>query len=207
MHGPSDPKNKKSLTRKLYDWVLHWADTKYGVPALGLLAFFESSFFPIPPDPLLMALSLSKVKRSLWYATVCSIASVLGGAFGYWIGINLWHLMSDFFFNYIPGFTHAVFELVRQKYSEHAFFAVFTAGLTPIPYKVFTISAGVFEINFLTFVMASVLGRSMRFFLVAGLIRIFGEQIKQFIDKYFDMLSIAFIVLLVGGFLIIKWLT
>lgn len=203
--NPNPPK-QPGLLRRLYDWVLHWAHTPYGTPALVILSFCESSFFPIPPDPLLMALSLSRVKRALWYATVCSAASVIGGIFGYWIGMELWHLVSNFFFTYIPGFTQEVFDLVRQKYNDHAFLAVFSAGFTPIPYKVFTISAGVFEISFMAFVLGSVTGRSMRFFLVAGLIRLFGEKIKQFIDKYFDLLSIAFVVLLVLGFVVIKLL-
>ncbi len=197
----------KNILRRLYDWVLHWANTPYGTPALALLAFCESSFFPIPPDPLLMALSLSKVRRSLWYALICSVASVLGGILGYFIGLELWHLVSDFFFNYIPGFTHEVFNIVRDKYNQHAFLAVFTAGFTPIPYKVFTISAGVFEINFLIFIIASTIGRSLRFFIVAGLIRIFGEHIRNFIDRYFDWLSIAFVVLLILGFVVIKLFT
>lgn len=154
-----------------------------------------------------MALSLSKVRRSLWYALICSVASVLGGILGYFIGLELWHLVSDFFFNYIPGFTHEVFNIVRDKYNQHAFLAVFTAGFTPIPYKVFTISAGVFEINFLIFIIASTIGRSLRFFIVAGLIRIFGEHIRNFIDRYFDWLSIAFVVLLILGFVVIKLFT
>lgn len=201
-----EPKPKRHLIRRLYDWVLHWAHTPYGTPALAVLAFCESSFFPIPPDPLLMALSLSRVRRSLWYAAICSFFSVLGGILGYWIGMELWHLVSDYFFTYIPGFTHEVFEIVRQKYNDHAFLAVFTAGFTPIPYKVFTISAGVFEIGFMTFVIASAAGRSMRFFLVAGLIRLFGEKIRNFIDKYFDWLSVAFVVLLILGFIVVKLL-
>ena len=203
-HTQSEP--KRHLIRRMYDWVLHWAHTRYGTPALAILAFCESSFFPVPPDPLLMALSLSRIKRSLWYAAICSFFSVLGGIAGYWIGMELWHLFSDFFFTYIPGFTQDIFEIVRQKYNDHAFLAVFTAGFTPIPYKVFTISAGVFEIGFFTFVLASVIGRSMRFFLVAGLIRMFGEKIKRFIDKYFDWLSVAFVVLLVLGFIVVKLL-
>lgn len=191
--------------RKLYDWVLHWAHTPYGTPALGGLAAAESSFFPIPPDPLLMALAISRPNRSLWYALVCAAGSVLGGAIGYLIGWQLWSVIADFFFNHVPGFTHEAFDFVALKYNENAFLAVFTAAFTPIPYKVFTIAGGVFQINFLEFMIASAIGRSMRFFLVAGLIWKFGEGIKGFIDKYFDWLALAFTVLLIGGFAVIKY--
>ncbi|MCG3118476.1 MAG: hypothetical protein ALAOOOJD_00689 [bacterium] len=196
---------KPHLIRRLYDWVLHWAHTPYGTPALALLATAESSFFPIPPDPLLMALAMSRPDRSLFYALVCSLSSVIGGAIGYLIGWQLWSVISDFFFTHVPGFTHEVFNLVAQKYNENAFLAVFTAAFTPIPYKVFTIAAGVFQISFLEFMIASVVGRSMRFFLVAGLIWKFGASIKATIDKYFDWVAIGFTVLLILGFVVIKY--
>jgi membrane protein YqaA with SNARE-associated domain len=196
---------KPHLIRRLYDWVLHWAHTPYGTPALGVLATAESSFFPIPPDPLLMALAMSRPDRSIWYAFVCSACSVVGGAIGYLIGMQLWHGVSDFFFANVPGFTHEVFNIVAQKYNENAFLAVFTAAFTPIPYKVFTIAGGVFQVNFLEFMIASVVGRSMRFFLVAGLIWKFGASIKETIDKYFDWVALGFTVLLILGFVVIKY--
>jgi membrane protein YqaA with SNARE-associated domain len=198
--------NKKPhVIRRLYDWVLHWAHTPYGFPALALLAIAESSFFPIPPDPLLMALAMSRPERSLRYAFVCSISSVFGGAIGYLIGWQLWNGVSEFFFAHVPGFTHEVFNLVAQKYNENAFLAVFTAAFTPIPYKVFTIAGGVFQINFLEFMIASVVGRSMRFFFVAGLIWKFGASIKTVIDKYFDWMALGFTALLILGFVVIKY--
>ncbi|MDZ7291149.1 MAG: VTT domain-containing protein [candidate division KSB1 bacterium] len=198
--------NKKPhLLRRLYDWVLHWAHTPYGTPALAALATAESSFFPVPPDPLLMALAISRPERSMWYAFVCSACSFIGGVIGYLIGWQLWNWVSDFFFNHVPGFTHEVFNLVAQKYNENAFLAVFTAAFTPIPYKVFTIAGGVFQISFLAFVIASMVGRSMRFFLVAGLIWKFGASIKATIEKYFDWAALGFGVLLVLGFVLIKY--
>ncbi|NUO82657.1 DedA family protein [candidate division KSB1 bacterium] len=196
---------KPHLVRRLYDWVLHWAHTPYGTPALSVLAVAESSFFPIPPDPLLMALAMSRPERSLSYALVCALSSVFGGALGYLIGWQLWSMMSDFFFTHVPGFTHEVFNLVAQKYNENAFLAVFTAAFTPIPYKVFTIAGGVFQINFLEFMVASIIGRSMRFFLVAGLIWKFGAGIKATIDRYFDWFAVGFTVLLILGFIVIKY--
>jgi membrane protein YqaA with SNARE-associated domain len=197
---------KPGIIRRLYDWVLHWADTPYGGPALFLNSFAESSFFPIPPDPLLMALSLGKPRRALRYALYCSVASVLGGLLGFWIGAAIWHLVRDLFFSYIPGFDQEIFDRVQQLYRENDFWVVFTAGFTPIPYKVITIGAGVFGVNLPVFILASVISRSARFFLVAGLIRLFGQPIKSFIDRYFNLLTILFMVLLVGGFLVIKYL-
>jgi membrane protein YqaA with SNARE-associated domain len=194
--------------RRLYDWVLHWADTPYGTPALGILAFAEASFFPVPPDPLLMALALSKPKRAFYYAAVCAACSVVGGLFGYAIGYFAWNAVGDFFFNYLGpiGFTPENFSTVQGKYEANAFLAIFAAGFTPIPYKVFTVAAGVFSISLAPFFLASVLSRSARFFTVAGLIFLFGPPIKRFIDRYFNLLTLLFFVLLVGGFLVVKYL-
>lgn len=190
--------------RRLYDWVLHWAETPYGVPALFLLALAESSFFPIPPDPLLLALCLGAVRRSLRFAAVATVASVVGGVLGYAIGYGAWSAVDQWFFQYVPGVSPEAFEMVRGLYDRWDFWAVFLAGLTFIPYKVFTISAGVFSINFGVFLVASALSRGLRFFLVAALIYKFGPPIARFIDKYFDWLMWAFAVLLVGGFVLIK---
>ncbi len=196
------------LFRRLYDWVLHWADTPYGTPALGVLCFAESSFFPVPADPLLIALGLSRPPRAFLYAAVASVTSVAGGLAGYAIGAGAWHMVGGFFFQYLSpfGFTPENFEIVRAQYEENAFWAVFAAGFTPIPYKVFTVGAGMFSISLPPFVLASVLSRSARFFGVAGLIWLFGPSIKKFIDRYFNLMTIAFFVLLVGGFLVIKYL-
>ncbi len=190
--------------RNLYDWILHWAKTPYGVPALFILAFAESSFFPIPPDILLIALALSVPTKAFRFALVCSVASVLGGMVGYGIGWGLWASFKPVFFDYIPGFTEERFLYIEGLYKEYDFWIVFTAGFTPIPYKIFTILAGVTGINFPIFILASALSRSARFFLVAGLIYKFGPQISEFIDKYFNWLTLAFTALLVGAFLILK---
>ena len=192
------------IVRRLYDWVLHWADTPYGIPALAALSFAESSFFPIPPDVLLIALVLGAPSRWFRIAAVCSVASVVGGICGYGIGIGLWHVVQGFFFDHIPGFTPDVFAHVRDLYEQWNFKLVFVAGFTPLPYKVITITAGVAEINFPIFVLASALSRSARFFLVAALLRRFGEPIRSFIDRYFNILSIVFVVLLLGGFVLLK---
>jgi membrane protein YqaA with SNARE-associated domain len=192
------------MFRRLYNWVLGWVDTKYGVPALAIVSFAESSFFPVPPDPLLMALSLGKPKRAFWYALVCSVMSVLGGIFGYFIGWALWGLMSSFFLTYV--FSPEAFDFVRAQYEQNAFLAILGAAITPIPYKVFTVTAGVFHINLLYLILASAIGRSVRFFLEAGLVYFFGEQIRNFIDKYFNLLVTLFFILILAGFFIVKFL-
>lgn len=196
---------RPTIVRRLYDWVLHWAHTPYGIPALVLLTFAESSFFPIPPDPLLVALCIAAPRRSLLFAAAATTASVLGGVAGYWIGAGGWHIVQDFFFTYVPGVSPEAFGRVQVLYDHWDFWAIFFAGLTPIPYKVFTLSAGVFRINFPIFVIASVLSRGLRFFIVAALIRRYGAPISVFIDRHFNRLTIAFGVLIVLGFMVIEF--
>jgi len=196
---------KPGWVRRLYDWVLHWGATPYGTWALAILAFAEASFFPIPPDPLLMALCLGAISRSLRFAAISTVASVLGGVLGYALGAGAWHLLGGFFFSYVPGVTPEAFQGVQELYVRYDFWAVFLAGLTPIPYKVFTLSAGVFAINFPVFLLASVLSRGLRFFLVAGLIYRFGAPISSFIDRYFNVLTWVFGALIILGFLVIEF--
>jgi len=194
------------LLRRLYNWVLHWAETPYGTPALFVISFAESSFFPIPPDVLQIALSISKPKRSFYYGAVSAVASVLGGIAGWLIGFALWAAVSESFFAYVPGFSHENFDRVSKLYHDNAFLAIFTAAFTPIPYKVFTIAAGVFDVSLWVLIAASALGRSGRFMLVATCIYIFGPGVKALLDKYFELATIAFTVLLIGGFMVIKFL-
>jgi membrane protein YqaA with SNARE-associated domain len=190
--------------RRLYDWVLSWAERPSGPLALAGLTFAESSFFPIPPDPLLIALSLGAPKRALWFAGIAAIASVAGGVFGYLLGWGLWELVGPYFFAHVPGVTPAAFDRVQLLYERYNFLAIFIAGFSPIPYKVFTLSAGVFSISFPVFVLASVTSRGARFFLLAGLIYFFGPRIQRFIDRYFDRLAWIFMILLIGGFVVLK---
>lgn len=196
------------LLRRLYDWVLHWADTPYGTPALFCLAFAESSFFPVPPDVLQIALSVSKPKRSFFYAAVSGVGSVLGGILGYLIGFLLWAAVGGFFMKYVPGFTPQNIDYVGKLYQENALWAIVCAGFTPIPYKVFTIAAGVFHeyVSLTVLVIGSAIGRFGRFFLVATFLYLFGPGIKNLIERYFDWAALALAVLAVLGFLVIKWL-
>ncbi|HEU18230.1 MAG TPA: DedA family protein [Deltaproteobacteria bacterium] len=192
------------MIRKLYDWVLHWAETPYGSWALFILAFAESSFFPIPPDVLLIALAISIPAKAFRYAVLCSAGSVLGGIGGYIIGYQFMDLMGFRILNFY-GLTDK-YEFISTLYNHYNAWAVGVAGFTPIPYKVFTISAGAFKINFPVFVFASFVSRSARFFLVGLLIFVYGSGIRSFIDRYFNLLTIAFFILLIGGFILIKWI-
>ncbi|HEU4565651.1 MAG TPA: YqaA family protein [Gemmatimonadaceae bacterium] len=193
---------KRGPIRRLYDWTLSWADHPAGTAALFALAFAESSFFPIPPDVLLMALALGRPKRALWYALVCTVGSVLGGIAGYYIGYALFEQLG----RPVLEFYHATdtFQRVGELYRENLALALGTAGFTPVPYKVFTIAGGAFAVPLLPFIIVSIVSRAARFFLVAGLIRLFGPTVKQFIDKYFNLVTILFVVLLVLGFWAVK---
>ena len=198
--------------RKLYDWVLSWAETPYGTLILFLLAFAEASFFPIPPDVLLIALSLGLRSKSIYFALICSIGSIFGGISGYYIGHYLWFTgdsftpFADFFFNNIPGFSKDIYFSIKEQYNIYGFLIIFTAGFTPIPYKIFTITAGAFNISFPLFLIASIVSRSARFFLISLLILKFGIRIRNFIDKYFNILSIIFTILLFAGYILIRYI-
>jgi membrane protein YqaA with SNARE-associated domain len=157
--------------------VLGWAETPYGVPALFVLAFIESSFFPIPPDVLLIALALSAPTRAFRFAAWCTVGSVLGGLLGYFIGYALWATFEPYLIPHVFG--REKFDLVTGKYNEYGELAVFIAAFTPIPYKVFTIAAGVAKLNLLGFTGASIVGRGGRFFLVALVIRLAGVRPKR----------------------------
>ena len=192
------------ILKRIYEWTLSWAHKKYSSAALFVLAFTESSFFPIPPDVLQIALSVSKPKKSFFYALLSSIGSVLGGIFGYFIGMFLFDSIGNFIITAL-GYE-AQFQSVGNLYKSYAFLAILTAAFTPIPYKVFTIAAGFWQVGLISLITASIIGRSARFFLVASLIYFFGPKIKEFIDKYFNLLTIIFIILLIGGFVTIKYL-
>lgn len=192
------------LLRRLYDWVLSWAETPYGVPALFFIAFAESSFFPVPPDILIIALALSIPARAFRYAAVASLGSVLGGMLGYYIGMELmdlvgWPLLRAY------GVEDR-FVYVQEIYRRYDAWAVGISAFTPIPFKVFTIAGGACRIDFGVFVLVSFIGRSLRFFLVGGLIYLFGAKVKDLVDRYFNLLTVIFTILFVLGFAAIKWI-
>ncbi len=194
------------LHRHLYNWVIHFADTRHGATALFVLSFAESSFFPVPPDVLLAPLTLGAPKKWFRFALACSIASVLGGILGYCIGMFLWGQISEWVFANLGGIglTPENFAKFEAWYAKWDFGMVFACGFTPLPYKLCTISAGIARISFAGFLVASTLSRSARFFIVAGLFGWKGEEIRPFVEKYFNWLSLAFVILLIGGFCVIK---
>ncbi|MEW6456366.1 MAG: YqaA family protein [Acidobacteriota bacterium] len=192
------------IIRGLYDWVLKWGNSKYSVLALFIVAFGESSFFPIPPDILLITLSIGAITRSFYFAFIASLGSVLGGMFGYLIGLKFFEIVGIPIINFYGWMEE--YNYAKELYNHYDAWAVSIAGFTPVPYKLATITAGVCKIDFKVFVIASALSRSARFFLVALLFRIFGERVKGFIDKYFNLLTIVFFILLILGFLFVKYI-
>ena len=190
--------------KNIYIWTLKKAEHKNAKWYLSLISFAESSFFPIPPDILLIPMALASKTKALLYAFICTLSSVLGGVFGYAIGY--------FFFNsvglYIVEFYHLEnsFSIFENYYKEFGILIVLGAGITPFPYKFITIASGVFGLNIYLFVIVSIIGRGFRFYLIAILLYFFGEKIKLFIDKYFNILSITFFILLVGSVFIIRFL-
>ena len=218
--------------RWLYDWTEDLARSRYSLYLLVIVAAAESIFFPIPVDVLLIALCVGRPRRSLFFAGLCTIGSVAGAVGGYAIGYWMWYAtgtaaaaagaagsaaahgaatpefssIAQFFFETVPGFSEERFFRVQELYRQYEFWAIFTAGFTPLPYKVFTVTAGVFSLPLHTFLIASLLSRAGRFFLVGGLFMAFGARIKSFVDRYLEALSVAFVVLLIGGFVVLKYI-
>jgi membrane protein YqaA with SNARE-associated domain len=206
MAGPIDltvhAGTKRSWLHRLYDRCMVWIQTPAGIWALFLIAVAESSFFPIPPDVFLIALCVACPQKSFRFAMVCSIGSVLGGVIGYGIGLGFMDTIGQQIMEWYG--LHEKYASVQSLYQQYDAWAVGAAGFTPLPYKLFTITAGAFKIDFLTFLLMSIVSRSARFFLVATLIYKFGAPVQSFINRYFNILSIVFFVLLIGGFVLIK---
>jgi membrane protein YqaA with SNARE-associated domain len=200
----SGGKGQDGLLHRLYGWTMAWLQSSYGVWVLFMVALAESSFFPIPPDVFLMALCIGAPKKSLRFAGICAAGSVVGGVLGYGLGFWFMDVVGSRIIE-IYGLADK-YQLVQGLYQKYDAWAVGIAGFTPLPYKVFTITAGAFRIDFPTFVVVSLLSRSARFFLVAGLIYRFGAPIRTFIEKYLNLLTIAFLVLLALGFILVKGL-
>mgnify|MGYP000486458227 CR=1 FL=1 len=179
--------------RDLYDWVLHWAQTPYGPIALFVLSFAEASFFPIPPDFMLVAILGSKQqKKWIYYSALTAGWSVLGGALGYFIGFLLFDSLGQWLINTYNLQDHMV--TVKELFDQNAFWAIFISGFTPIPYKIFTISAGFFKINFFTFIFASIISRFLRFFIVGYIMKVFGDSMSKLVFKYFNIITLVFAV-------------
>jgi membrane protein YqaA with SNARE-associated domain len=193
------------MLRKAYQWVIGWSETPYGGWALFLLSFAESSCFPIPPDVLLIALAVGKPLAAFQFSLICSIGSVLGGLAGYAIGFFAFETIGQKILDlYDPD--QAVYKQIQGLFTTWGFWGVLAAAITPIPYKVFTIASGALKFDLLQFFLASVIGRSFRFFVVGGLIFWGGESLKIWIEKYFDWVAWGFLLVIVLGFVGLKFL-
>jgi membrane protein YqaA with SNARE-associated domain len=215
------------VLKRLYAWVVGWAETRWGTPALGVLSFTEASFFPIPADPLLVAMCLGNRRRSLWYAFVCTAASVAGGVLGWFIGMALFGVVVDVITAVgadtswfgsaesgagvsAPGrdlvfYPDGYFYQVQEQFKNNAFLAYFSAALSPIPYKVFTIAGGLFNVSLPMLILGSIVGRGLRFFALGLLIFLFGDRVKPLLEKYFEWISIAIVVLVVLFFVVLRY--
>lgn len=220
------PTSRWHMHRWVYYWTLHWAYTPYGIPALICISFAESSFFPLPPDILLIPLVIAAPAKWWRIALYCTVASVVGGLAGYGIGVFAWETAGRWIVENVahvqlvsvdgrsdialPAYIVDTFgaglggKYLFQVYDKWNAWVVYIFGLTPLPYKLITITAGVAKVNLLVFTLTSVAARATRFFVVAWMLKKWGRQATHFIDRYFNILCIAFVVLLVGGFAFIK---
>jgi membrane protein YqaA with SNARE-associated domain len=192
------------MLRRLYDWVMGLAAGRHAPKALAGVSFAESSFFPIPPDVMLIPMVVAKRNDAWKIATICTVASVLGGLFGYFIGMFLFEPLARPIIEFYH-YTEA-FENLQAWFEEWGLLIVFIAGFTPVPYKVFTIASGFAGLALPVFVLGSVVSRGARFFLVAGLLYLYGEPIRKFIEERLGLMTVVFSVLLVGGFVAIRFL-
>jgi membrane protein YqaA with SNARE-associated domain len=192
------------MLKRLYNWTLSLALTPYALYALAVIAFVESSFFPIPPDILLIPLIIAAPGRAFYIAGICTIASVLGGGFGYYIGAELFESVAQ----PILDFYHKgdAFDAFKVRFNEQGHWAVLFAGMTPFPYKVITITSGATGLPFATFMFWSIIARGLRFFIVAALLWKFGTPIRDFIERRLGLMTFIFLILLFGGFYVVKYL-
>lgn len=192
------------MMRRLYDWVMELAQHRRAIPAMGAVSFAESSFFPIPPDVMLIPMVLANRSKAFTIALVCTVTSVLGGLLGYAIGY--------YFFETIGAWVVQAYHLeagmakFRQGFDEYGTWIILIKGLTPIPYKLVTIASGAAHFDLFTFVWASIVTRGARFFIVAALLWKFGEPIRTFIEERFTLVSWAFLIALVGGFVVVRYI-
>ncbi len=189
--------------RRLYDWTIRWSRSRHAPYALFGISFMESAFFPVPPDALLIPMVVAHREKWLRNALICTVGSVLGAVFGYVIGMFLYETIGKPIVSMYD--LHAQMEMVGRHYADNAFLTIVTAAFTPIPYKVITIAAGLFDVSLGTLLVASTVGRASRFFLVAGLLRLFGQRIADTLERHFNLFSILFMALLIGGFVALKY--
>lgn len=192
------------MLRRLYDWTFSLTQTPYALYALAFVAFIESSVFPIPPDILLIPLILAAPNRAWLIAGICTVASVLGGGLGYYIGAELFDALGKPILEFYGKM--AAFGEFKDRFNAYGHWAVLTAGITPFPYKVITITSGATGLPFAQFMIWSLVARALRFFIVAALLWKFGAPIKDFIEKRLGLVFTIFIILLIGTFYLVKYL-
>ena len=190
------------MIKAAYNWTIKLSASRYALWALAIVAFAESSFFPIPPDILLIPLIIAKPKNAYLIAFIAMVASVFGGGLGYYIGLKLYETVGIIIIN----FYHAqqLFLDFQTQFNKYGAAAVLFAGVTPFPYKIITISSGIAGMPIYQFFIFSIIARGARFFIIAILLRLYGEPIRNFIERHLNLLFIVFMVLLVFGFLLIK---
>lgn len=190
--------------KRLYDWTLSWSKSPYSAWGLFLIAFMESSFFPIPPDILLIPLILGDIQKWLQFASICTFGSVIGGILGYGIGLVSMDTLGQAIVDFLA--LDDKVSKFNDMYNHYGSLIVLVGAFTPIPYKVITILSGAMRLNFIQFTLYSIIGRGGRFFLIAIFLRVFGEKVRNLIEKYFDLLTIIFVVILIVGFVVLKLL-
>jgi len=195
---------EKSMIRRLYNWTMSLADHPRAIYALAIIAFIEASFFPIPPDVLLIPMILAARTRAWRYALVATIASVLGGLFGYLIGAVAFDQIAQPILVSM-GKSDAIAEYA-QRFNDVGMWTILTAGVTPFPFKVITIMSGATSMSLPLFITTAIVARTIRFFLVAGLLYVFGPPIRDFIEKYLGWVALAAILILVAGFWSVRYL-
>lgn len=194
-----------NILKKIYDWMGKQVHTVYATPVLAFFFFIEASFFFVPVDPILILYCIEHRTRAWYFATVATSASVIGGIFGYGIGFALWKTIGQLIVTYI--ISPITFAKAVSWFAHYENLAVLIAGFTPVPYKAVTIGAGFCKLSFAPFVFYSIIARGARFYLLAFIISIWGKQIKEYIDKYFNALALLFVALLFGGIWLIKLTT
>ncbi len=192
------------LIHKTYDLMLDLSARPHALYFLALVAFAESSFFPIPPDIMLIPMILATPNKAWKIATTATLSSVIGGFFGYAIGLFAFHVIAQPILEFYDAM--AQFHSFENYYHQYGAWIVFGAGITPFPYKIITIASGVVHLNLGVFTIASILARGLRFYLIAWLLKKYGAPMKTFIDKHLGLLSVLFLILLIGGFALIKYL-
>ncbi|MBI3419649.1 MAG: DedA family protein [Proteobacteria bacterium] len=193
------------MLKKLYHWMMAQAAGRYAVPALAAVAFIESSVFPLPPDLMLVPMALADRKRAFTFALICTVASVLGGLAGYAIGFFFYETAGRWILNLYGG-AEGWYEKLSVFFQKYGALIILIKGLTPFPFKVLTILSGMVKLNLLTFTLASLVARAGRFFLVAGLLYVYGEKVRGFLEKHLETALLLFALLVVGGFVAIKFL-